>query len=256
MPSCVRVGFPVLHPPTIVSDDNYSFLHSSCGIHSSWRRHRYFSLNELSTWEATWDLNTARNIEYFFIARADLLTLVSSIILEESADGITWTAVDTITAPLALSGPDSRDLYFELTSPIFTRYFRVSILHSSTVKTSFSKIYFGELFDFEVNPSTSSQEFRRSATTTPFRTTSGKLVGARTSKPVYEYPLVFEGVSLDTTKSFLNKVLYDYNLYVVAVGTEEFFNGHEVIHGYISAPKITREAGGNKIEFDFVEMSG
>lgn len=257
MPPCVRIGFPVLHPPVDVSDDSYSELHSICGIHSSYRRHRYFSALDDTSWQATWDLNSPRTVEYFYIARADCLSLVSSILIEESVDGLVWTSVDTISTPLPLTGPDDRDLYFELTSPISTQYLRVTILYSSTVQTCFSKIYFGSLSDLGVNPSTSSNETKQSESSRPFRTTSAKYIGARTGKNLYKYSFTFEGVSDSLAKSFFNKVLYDYNLYVVLVGEDEYLNNHEVIHGYIAAPKITRTARGlNKVEFDFVEMFG
>lgn len=255
--ACVSIGFPVLYAPIEASDYSATPLHPICGIHSSYRRHRFYSASEDTSWQASWDLVTPSAIDYLVIARADCLQSVDSVIIEESADGISWSAITTVPGPLQLTGPDSRDLLVILDEEISTQYLRITILYSTMVQTCFSKIYFGKLFAFNKEPSTQTAESRSSDRTSPFRTTSGKQIGARTSKPTYMYNMVYEGITDELTETFLRKVLFDYNLFVMFVGDSNFLNSQDVIHGFISAPRITRtDRNQNKIEFDFTEMTG
>jgi len=260
---CTYFAFPHNGCFHEASDDGCSLLHSVCGINTGYRHHNFFTESTgVMSWEVTYDFFSdpiAPN--FLYISRVDLeeafLTGLLTIRFRGSNDDVNYVDIQNFTAPFNLSGSQEND-FFECFDPgVEYRYIRIRFNFSAQTRVSFSKIYFGELFDMEQEPSVSLVETREQTERGVFQSTSNIKIYRRNGRPVYTYRFEYKGLSDNKAKQFLDKMIILNNRFTVLADLDnrELFNKHGVINGVISGVEVENTAKDfNNLSFNFVEM--
>lgn len=255
--ACLKLGFPNLRPIIRSSDIAETEIYNPCGIISGFRHNLVFADMAASLWFVDFDFGINFAPNYLFIAKLALTNNIVEIGLERSTDNITFTGVWS-TDEIEFQGNNNQDFFVELPSLLSARYWRVAIALSPSTKTRLSKVYLGNLFEFEKDVSPSSKQQIIVRDKNRFETTSGRTFTARSSKPLNEWSIVVKNVSDSNAEQFFDYVLDIEKRYIVLVdsNSRSFFNGQKVWHGIVSNVLISKiDFNLNNIEFLFRGMA-
>jgi len=257
---CTWLAFPHRFTPIASSAPSCNLLHTECAIDTSHRYQRYYTENALlDTWSITYDFATATPVNFFYVARADLLQDLTNIILEGSNDNIAFTPVRTYTAPLTLTGVRDNDLFDCFDDTAAFRYWRITINLGTQQRICFSKIIFGQMIDMGREPEVTTTENREATNSASFRTTSARICLSQTEHSTYQYRVSYRNVKTAVIERVIDNLLVRDKRFSLLVNIEDnaLFNGHDVIHGIISNvifEQITDDVW--TLDYEFNEMVG
>lgn len=206
------------------------------------RRNFYRSGTAQATHTLTWDLGAGESgaCNYLFIARADMFVLSTTdatVDLKSSDDDSSYTSeAATLLATSDLVGPQARDFLdtFELTSD--ARYWRIELTNSASgdIQPAFSKVMFGEAFDFGRDPSIERRSIR-----------DVKTKGQRESQ--FQFELEWEGITDTKIQSFLNEIGDYIDVQPVVLFTTSY---HPILHDLTAVHCIIKTFSVEPINFN------
>lgn len=205
----------------------------------------------------TFDLGSSNTLtcDHVAFARADFFnSTLTNLTLQRSSDGSSWTTEQTLY-PLTLTGTQTRDTINYFTESSAYRYWRLNFSGSSN-KFKFSKVSFGQAFDFGTDPSDITID--TIARSQPSQTRTGNYYFYRDNTPKKEIKATFRGVSDDKADEFFNKI-YKYrdifNIFIYTSTHHDILENKKIIHCEINEATITKAASDyNNIEIKLTEV--
>jgi len=246
---CTYLAFPHNGCLVDVTDGGCDLLHPICGIESGFRYNNFFAESQTATtWHVTYDFfSTQLAPQFLYISRLN----INPDLLAN------FTSPVAFFAPFTLQGVQGDDFFecFDALAP--ARYWRVRFVLGAGTRVAFSKIMFGELFDFGQEPSTNLTEKREQLERGVWSSTSNIKLHRRNGRPRYDYALEYKGLPDSKVKEFYDKVILRRNRFCVLADLDNrtLFNNHGLINGTIS--DVSSELEGqdfNTLSFDFKEM--
>lgn len=205
---------------------------------------------------------------YLILARADILRDkigVTTFKLESSANAAfsspTTHINDTSFATQILYGPRSQDAFYTFTLSAAQRYWRVTLIGGLNAKR-FSKISFGQMFDFGQEPQqpyTMERLFPRDGA---HYAGSGIRWAENAEYPMYRFKFHWERISDSTMQDFMAKIGRYIHTNLVHLFTQTnhgILDNHRLIHCKITEMTMSNpiERGDrNDIELTFEEVIG
>lgn len=204
---------------------------------------------------------TTKTADHLIIARADLLQSngVTGITLDRSTNGSSWTTEHTVSSfsSYTLKGSSGDDLFDTFTESSAYQYWRLAMTGSSSL-FQFSKVYFGQLFDFGSDPVTVSVEIVNNVN--PEYSTGGTRKAQRTSNPRYRYKIDWRGITTAKTYEFTSALWarrYLSPVYIVTTTNHEILNNHNCVHcDLVSFKNDKVYTDYNNISLEFIEVIG
>jgi len=147
-------------------------------------------------------------VDHVIIARADKLqTGTSSWTLARGTDGSTFTTEtnDASFSSATLYGPNSDDYVKDITLSSAFEWWKFTWTSGSTSKFPTAKLYFGQWFDFGIEPDWYSMQ-RIPAKEATWYAGSGAYYSARLDVPIYRFTFRWEHVSDTLVNSFQTKL--------------------------------------------------
>lgn len=257
---CAYIAFPQINPPINVSANTCQLLHNACALHTGYRYQRFYTdETNLTEWYADYDFFTAYKPEFLHIARADLMPLLTTVLLQSSSDNVTYTTRVTISSPFTYEGARSDDIFYASDALDSYRYWRVKLIFSAGSRVSLSKILLGKVFDFTQNYSSFLEQTSQSNDVGLFRASSNIFNQTRDEPPENEYKIRFVGLTDAVIGSFLDNVLVRPKRFCVLYNLSESanFNTNLITHGILSRVTINKRLyNHNTLDFIFKEMLG
>lgn len=217
---------------------------------------------------AEWDLGSAvtSTIDYLIIARAkDLKDQgTTTVTLDSTTTGIggayTNRYSDSTLQTTTLYGPDSNDYLATGLALSAFRGWRFGISGGADTARTLCKVYFGNAFDFGVQPASFSWT-RQPRYTSTFMTASGAIDYQRLDTLVYRFSIHWVGLSDAIIKSFYDTIVrysqrHRYFLYTTS-NTHEVLNNLRVLH--CSLQKVSTfsvKQNWNRLDCEFEQVAG
>lgn len=202
-----------------------------------------------------------RSASYCILARADLLLAqgMTGHTLYRSTDGVSWTtAFGSTLSTSNLIGNRSQDIIQTFTQTSSYQYWRSTINCPSAV-TRYSKLYFGNLFDFGYYPDDARFEVIKPLRQ-DFMADSGAAHQIETGLPRYRFNISWDGISDAKVTEFKNLLRPNYQgFFLYAPTAPELLAGNSLMHVRLTDFQKDDQQGfpdWNKITCQFEELIG
>lgn len=199
-------------------------------------------------------VGASKTANHLIIARADLLKSngVTTITLDRSTDGVSWTTEHTVSSfsSYALKGYNSNDLFDTFTESSAYRYWRVSMSGSSN-KFICSKISFGKILDLETDPFDVKIDIIHKIG--EIQSMLGNTDRLRLDEPKRKIELKYTGVSdakiQELHELFYAGIVFYYPCFLVTTESHSILENNYLVHCWITDLKT------RKVHTDYNELS-
>lgn len=196
--------------------------------------------------------------DHCIIARADLLSSVSSFSLYSSTNNLDWNPIFESEEPSGSSGPAYQDW---ITTFAESSQFRYWLIEYACAEGSsifmHSKLYLGKFW----TPSTSpAYQFERILGSSSNMLGSGARFFRRTATPHYRFTMTWSNLSTAEITTFQNKIYRYANtnpVFLHTVGVHDILNDEELVHCWVVSARVNRKYHNkNDLEVIFEEIIG
>lgn len=227
-------------------------------------RHRTVSSN--TRYEIVFDFGAAKySADHLIIGRMDLLEdeSVTDVKLFHSDENVIYKLAGTLTLNSSnFKGRFSHDQWTSFTKVSNKRFWKVQYNASSSGRFNHSKLYFGELFNFGIEPSIVSLGVNENVDY--FIGDNGEKHIRKVNDSHARYNLTFQGVTDALVTSFETKAGHKINGEIVGLGaflvtqtTHDILNNYELLHVNITDFGYEKRASDyNKVFLTCEELIG